>query len=100
MPVRLMSMLGVRTLIVSNAAGGINNDFLPGDLMIIKDHVFLPGLTGCGVGETESEQNIIRIIFDFRHSPLLGLHDARFGTPFVSLHNAYDRDLRYCSFSD
>lgn len=87
MPVRLMALLGVRTLIVSNAAGGINPEFQLGDLMIIKDHVFLPGLTGLD-GTKISTLNY------FSHSPLLGITDARFGARFVSLHNAYDRDLR------
>ncbi|KAL3080060.1 hypothetical protein niasHT_034618 [Heterodera trifolii] len=74
MPVRLMALLGVRTMIVSNAAGALNGDFQTGDLMVIKDHIFLPGLSG--------------------HSPLLGISDPRFGSRFVSLHNAYDKELR------
>ncbi|KAI3411987.1 hypothetical protein GPALN_002041 [Globodera pallida] len=74
MPVRLMALLGVRTIIVSNAAGGLNGEFQMGDLMVIKDHIFMPGLSG--------------------HSPLIGLTDPRFGSRFVSLHNAYDKELR------
>jgi len=46
MPVRLMAMMGVRTLIASNAAGGVNPDLNIGDLMILKDHIFMPGLIG------------------------------------------------------
>jgi purine-nucleoside phosphorylase len=72
--VRIMHILGVRTLIVSNAAGGINPAFDFGDLMLIKDHIFMPGL--CGFG------------------PLVGLNDPRFGPRFVSVHDAYDIDLR------
>src|SRR5690349_16418130 len=75
MPVRIMHHLGVKTMIVSNAAGGINHKFNYGDLMIIKDHVFMPGLVG--------------------FSPLVGLNDPRFGARFVSVHDAYDKQLRY-----
>lgn len=41
LPVLVMKLLGVRTLIVSNAGGGLNPDFRPGDLMLIKDHINL-----------------------------------------------------------
>ncbi|VDM22260.1 unnamed protein product [Wuchereria bancrofti] len=74
MPVRILHLLGVETLIVSNAAGGLNSNFKVGDLMIIKDHIFFPGLAG--------------------FSPFVGLHDQRFGERFVSLHEAYDSKLR------
>jgi purine-nucleoside phosphorylase len=42
-PVRIMHLLGVKTLIVSNAAGGVNPAFMFGDLMLLKDHIFMPG---------------------------------------------------------
>ncbi|VDD91568.1 unnamed protein product [Enterobius vermicularis] len=74
MPVRVMHLLGVKTLIASNAAGGINQNFEYGDLMLIKDHIFLPGLAG--------------------FSPLVGSNDPRFGARFVSVHAAYDVQLR------
>ena len=48
-PVRVMSDLGVKTLIISNAAGGINTDYRCGDLMLVSDHINLTGfdpLTG------------------------------------------------------
>ena len=54
MPIRLMGMLGAETVILTNAAGGINLDFKPGDLMIIKDHIsaFVPSpLHGANVEE-------------------------------------------------
>lgn len=54
--------------------GGVNPAFNFGDLMLIKDHIFMPGL--CGFG------------------PLVGLNDPRFGPRFVSVHDAYDIDLR------
>uniref|UniRef100_A0A914RZL1 purine-nucleoside phosphorylase n=1 Tax=Parascaris equorum TaxID=6256 RepID=A0A914RZL1_PAREQ len=44
MPVRIMHLLGVKTLVVSNAAGGVNENFKLGDVMIIKDHIFLPAM--------------------------------------------------------
>lgn len=75
MPVRVMHALGVRTMIVSNAAGGINDKFNYGDLMLIKDHIFMPGLVG--------------------FSPLVGADDPRMGPRFVSMHDAYDEKLRY-----
>lgn len=40
-PVRIMSSLGIKVLILTNAAGGVNTDFKPGDLMVIKDHINL-----------------------------------------------------------
>ncbi|CAD6197903.1 unnamed protein product [Caenorhabditis auriculariae] len=74
LPVRVMHQFGIKTMIVSNAAGGINKNFQYGDLMLIKDHIFLPGLAG--------------------HSPLIGLKDPRYGRLFTSLHDAYNKDLR------
>lgn len=46
MPVRVMKLIGITHLIVSNAAGGINPNFEAGDIMIIKDHVNLMGFAG------------------------------------------------------
>jgi len=45
-PVRVMHALGIQTLIVTNAAGGINRNFSPGDLMLIKDHLNFVGIAG------------------------------------------------------
>ena len=45
-PVRVMKLLGVEILIATNAAGGLNPDYRVGDLMIMKDHITLPGLSG------------------------------------------------------
>lgn len=41
-----MCLLGVKTLIVTNAAGGLNRSYHPGDLMLIKDHLYMPGFAG------------------------------------------------------
>lgn len=72
--VRVMHLLGVRTLIVTNAAGGINSSFAPGDLMLIQDHLNLPGLAG--------------------QNPLRGVNDEQFGPRFPDMTQAYDPDLR------
>uniref|UniRef100_A0A0K0EXL6 Purine nucleoside phosphorylase n=1 Tax=Strongyloides venezuelensis TaxID=75913 RepID=A0A0K0EXL6_STRVS len=74
LPIRILHLLGVKTLIASNAAGGISDKFHFGDLMVIKDHIFMPGLCG--------------------FSPFVGLKDQRFGARFVSVHDAYDYNLR------
>lgn len=57
LPVRVMKLLGVETLIVTNAAGGLNPDYNVGDLMIIKDHISLLGMTGLNplVGPNEDK---------------------------------------------
>lgn len=68
-----MNYLGVKLLINTSAAGGINNAYKVCDFMLVKDHVFMPGLAGL--------------------SPLVGLSDE-FGPKFVSLHDAYSKDLR------
>lgn len=73
LPVRVMAHLGVKTLIVTNAAGGLNQKYRIGDIMIVKDHINLAGLTG--------------------ESPLRGANDERLGTRFPAMSDAYDRSL-------
>ena len=54
LPIRVMQRLGVETLIVTNAAGAINPEYQPGDVMMITDHIGLMGMTGftrCAVPE-------------------------------------------------
>lgn len=71
LPIRVMKRLGVETLLVTNAAGGVNLDFSPGDLMLISDHINFSG-----------------------SHPLFGPNDDSFGPRFPDLTNVYDRDLR------
>ncbi len=73
-PVRVMRALGAHTLLVTNAAGGLNPACRPGDFMLISDHINLPGLAGA--------------------NPLLGPNEERFGERFPALAKAYDADLR------
>lgn len=72
-PVRVMWALGVRVLIATNAAGGLNPAFRAGNLMLITDQINLPGLAG--------------------HSPLVGPHEPSLGARFPSMHAPYDKDL-------
>lgn len=65
-PIRVMKLLGVRNLLVSNAAGGINTTFKVGDLMIIRDHI------------------------NMMPNPLIGPNDELFGTRFPDMTRAYD----------
>jgi len=71
-PVAMLEGSGVRTLVVTNAAGGIDERFQPGDLMLIADHLYLPGLTG--------------------RSPLVPPRSSV--VQFVSMRDAYDPELR------
>lgn len=52
LPIRVMHALGIRTLIITNAAGGLNPRFEPGDVMVIEDHVNLMGFAACPRGLT------------------------------------------------
>ncbi len=69
--VRLLAALGVQTLIVTNAAGGIGKDCGPGRLMLITDHINLTG-----------------------KNPLVGPNDDRFGTRFVDMSDTYPDALQ------
>jgi purine-nucleoside phosphorylase len=74
LPVRVMGALGAQTLLVTNAAGGLNPAYRPGDFMLISDHINLPGMAGA--------------------NPLLGPNEERFGERFPPLARAYDQGLR------
>ena len=70
-PVRVMKLLGVSTVLVTNAAGGVNTGFVPGDLMLITDHIKL-----------------------FTDSPLRGHNIAELGPRFNDMSAAYTPELR------
>ena len=74
LPVRVMQRLGVRILIVTNAAGGVNPDFEPGELMMLTDHLNLIGMAGL--------------------SPLRGPNLDELGPRFPDMSRAYDLELR------
>ena len=73
-PVRVMQVLGIETLIVTNAAGGLNLEFQAGDVMIITDHINLVGMGGL--------------------NPLRGPNLDDFGPRFPDMSGAYDTRLR------
>lgn len=70
-PHRVMGLLGIKSMILTNASGGINVDFEPGMLMLISDHLNLMGT-----------------------NPLIGRNDERFGPRFPDMTNVYDRDYQ------
>jgi purine-nucleoside phosphorylase len=72
-PVRVMQRLGVEILIVTNAAGGVNQEFEPGDVMLITDHLNLLGMAG--------------------ESPLRGPNFDSIGPRFPDMGRAYDQEL-------
>jgi purine-nucleoside phosphorylase len=74
LPVRVMQILGIHTLIITNAAGGINPSFRAGDLMLITDHINLIGMAGL--------------------NPLRGPNLDEFGPRFPDMSRAYDRTLQ------
>ena len=70
LPIRLMKYMGAKYLLLTNAAGGVNYDFVPGDLMVITDH-----------------------ITSFVPSPLIGRNDDKLGTRFPDMTNVYNKEL-------
>jgi purine-nucleoside phosphorylase len=74
LPVRVMQRLGIETLIVTNAAGAVNPDYAPGDVMLIRDHLNLVGMAG--------------------FNPLMGPNLDEFGPRFPDMSKAYDRQLQ------
>jgi purine-nucleoside phosphorylase len=74
LPIKIFKLMGVRLLVLTNAAGGLNHSYKRGDLMVIKDHMSLPVLT-------------------LQH-PLSGPNDERFGPRFTPVNNIYAKKLR------
>ena len=73
LPVRVMIRLGLEMMFVTNAAGGVNPDFKPGDVMLITDHLNLLGMSGA--------------------NPLMGPNIDELGPRFPDMSQAYDREL-------
>ena len=69
-PIRVMKFLGIETVIISNASGGLNPDYQAGDILLIRDHINLQADT-----------------------PLRGPNDDRIGPRFPDMLNTYDKDL-------
>lgn len=74
MPIRVLRLLGIETLVVTNAAGGLNPAFQVGDLMLITDHINFTGMAG--------------------HNPLRGPNFDEFGPRFPSMVTPYDLNLQ------
>lgn len=70
MPIRVMKMMGVKTLIVTNAAGGINENFSVGDIMVITDHINFTG-RNCLVGKNDDHFGVRFPDMSFGYSPEL-----------------------------
>lgn len=69
MPMRLFKLLGVETVILTNAAGGLNQDYQVGDIMIIKDHLNIPGFAGNNplVGPNDERHVYMCLFSSFKH---------------------------------
>jgi purine-nucleoside phosphorylase len=74
LPIRVMQVMGLEMIFLTNAAGGLNTDFEPGDVMLLSDHINFPGMTGA--------------------NPLRGPNDESLGTRFPDMGQAYDPELR------
>ena len=74
MPVRVFRQLGVETLILTNAAGGLNKQYHTGDMMLLTDHINFVGMAG--------------------ENPLRGPNDPTLGPRFLDMSKTYDRQLR------
>lgn len=73
-PIRVMKALGVETVILTNAAGGINQNYRVGDVMMLNDHINFVGMVG--------------------NNPLMGPNEDALGERFVGMSHTYDRGLR------
>ena len=70
-PIRTFGLLGVKNVILTNAAGSVNTNFMPGELMLIRDHINLMGV-----------------------NPLRGANDERFGARFPDMTEVYDKNFQ------
>ena len=77
LPVRAFGLLGIKNLILTNAAGSLNTDMTPGSLMLISDHLNCLGV-----------------------NPLRGPNDARFGPRFPDMTEVYDREFRHIALEE
>ncbi len=73
-PIRIMQLIGIHTVILTNAAGGVNASFKAGDVMLLTDHINLIGMAG--------------------QNPLRGSNDDLLGARFPDMSQAYDPGLR------
>ncbi len=69
-PIRVLEKLGIKNIIITNAAGSLKEELRPGDAVVISDHINLMG-----------------------NNPLIGVHNDEWGERFPSLNEAYDKDL-------
>lgn len=74
LPIKIFRIIGVKLVILTNAAGGLNRSYKVGDLMLLKDHMSYPLLS--------------------LHHPLVGPHDEKFGPRFTPINNIYQKNLR------
>lgn len=73
-PMRIMHFMGVRKVILTNAAGGVNKTYRTGDLMLLNDHINFVGMVG--------------------NNPLMGPNDDSIGPRFLGMAHTYDAELR------
>ncbi|KAJ1664455.1 Purine nucleoside phosphorylase [Coemansia sp. RSA 1813] len=77
-PIRMLSLIGVKTLIITTAVSGVASDLDLGDITVIKDHISLPTLAGL--------------------NPLIGPNFAQLGPRMPSMYNAYTFNMRKLAF--